>query len=385
MLMGRGDPFRARPPRRINQPPPTASGNDGGNGRAFWCCRADSKCRAQARSTRKRAPADQREQRANPLPVGPRPVPVLGGKRHRRTEHRQDRYLAPPARQPRDSSRARGPQMVKSFSSLLPLLEFLELDRPEAHRAMAQAHTTQQARADEPAQLAHGDGQLLRRFFVSEQAAVHAAFFWRAVGLSKAKESLTRSQRLSASQCSMAFPATMPRVLPSGLQKSFKARWAPSGIWIEAVAIVHVLHALARTVNNYLQRHGNSYRLSVRKEEFKTFRVNMSTVARVEQIATDAFRGKISANAIVEDCVQSILSMVDTPPNQRVVPMLVKQVDTSREPPTPLPEPIDPVLGLKAAVESGAHGGKVSPARARSGVSAGRKARPKRDPGQRSR
>src|SRR5207247_8205507 len=85
------------------------------------------------------------------------------------------RYLAPPAQQPRASSRAHDWELVREWKSfLVALLEFFEFDRAEPDGAMAEPHATQQASAYEAPQLAHGDRQLRRRFLVSQQAAVHA-------------------------------------------------------------------------------------------------------------------------------------------------------------------------------------------------------------------
>lgn len=106
-----------------------------------------------------------------------------------------------------------------------------------------------------------------------------------------------------------------------------------------ALFTVHRLNALACTVNNILQRHESGYNCRVRKHKFKTFRVEIGLAQKVEGISNEEFRRRMSANAIVEDCVDAMLRLIDLPPGERVVPNLIKQVDAARSPAIALPEP----------------------------------------------
>lgn len=139
--------------------------------------------------------------------------------------------------------------------------------------------------------------------------------------------------------------------------------------------------ALATTIYNGLI---NAISGCVRKEKTRNYRVAESLALRLETLADEAFRGRMSENALFEDCVEGMLALMETPPGQRAVPVLVKQVDSHRAPKTPLPENVPTETAVSFSVTTPAKSAQGAPVPGRSADVARGKKNSKPNPGSKS-
>ncbi|MBE7499331.1 MAG: hypothetical protein HS113_03280 [Verrucomicrobiales bacterium] len=79
----------------------------------------------------------------------------------------------------------------------------------------------------------------------------------------------------------------------------------------------------------------------MRRAAYRNFRIDARLAARAERIATDL--GRLSANAVIEACVEEMLDLVEQAPHERHVPKLALLVDELRsyaQNPPRLPPPV---------------------------------------------
>jgi hypothetical protein len=66
----------------------------------------------------------------------------------------------------------------------------------------------------------------------------------------------------------------------------------------------------------------------VRRAAYRNFRIDARLAARAERIASDL--GRLSANAVIEACVEEMLDLVEQAPGDRHIPKLALLVDELR-------------------------------------------------------